>query len=433
MTPLKYLGGAVAAAGLAATLGSWVTSADLPTWFEYALVALAVGLAVAALMLFVIGVAGLLTDPASEESARDPLFSLRLPAQPQIGHLGNHRTVYFDQALVTNHSGKKRALRFELSMPGLQFLDSGEFQAVYQEDPAIRARYLSNPLDLPTNRQGTLAFILRSGPIGDVETFGLSIYDSGGRRSYAVSKLGEHTFYSDGSVGTGGSDRVSEQRRGRIWSRWILEHFTLAPVMGLGTVAVIATFMIVSVLGLGDGPSTAPTTQPTAAGVEATTSLVRQAARSADPTSVSVTSVATSIPASASTAAAALTTAATTEGPATTSSTEDSADQIGDERIWLFVESGDVVIGNDYDEWGFEGGGSDVVTVEAAGGLGGGLESLKVEVFQDLTGSRLATSGCQAGVAYALNFELPASGTYTARITSCYGSTGTYSVEVLRK
>jgi len=190
-----FIEGAVAA-GLAIAIGTWVTQADLWWWAEVALWVIAAGLFAGAMALSWRGLL-LLRRAGSQGEA---LFSLRLPQAPRAGHIDNHETVLFEQALVTKHAIEARALRFGLAMPDREFLDFGDFQAIYQERLSIHGQYLSNPLDLPTNRQGMLAFIHAPGSTGLADTFELSIVDTYSQRSFAVSSLGEHTFYSDDSV-----------------------------------------------------------------------------------------------------------------------------------------------------------------------------------------------------------------------------------------
>lgn len=186
----------LAAVVVAATLVALAIQNSFPWWVDVLLVASAI--AAPLTVWLVVRRPG--RRSTSGESAREPLFSLRLPEPPRSGQIDNYETVLFEKVLATKHAAGERALRFGLSMPGREFLDFGDFQEIWRDRPAIHSTYLSNPLDLPTNRQGMLAFAHASGSSGVAKHFELAISDSGTQLEFTVTELGEHTFYDDGSV-----------------------------------------------------------------------------------------------------------------------------------------------------------------------------------------------------------------------------------------
>ena len=165
-------------------------------------------------------VVGWMRWPNKEPPAtRRPLFMVRLPEPPRVGRIGNDRTIWFEKALITKRAPGDRVLRFELSMPGKEFLDLGDFQRVYQENPSIHSGYHSNPLDLPNNTQAVLAFILVGGDPEVAEAFELSIEDMSSGRTFVVSELGEHTFYDNGSMEHHTLNPPSTAARERVQTR----------------------------------------------------------------------------------------------------------------------------------------------------------------------------------------------------------------------
>jgi len=170
-----------------------------------------------------------------------------------------------------------------------------------------------------------------------------------------------------------------------------------------------------------DAPTTFPTTRTTTETSVTTTTAVPSG------TSTTETTAATSLSERS-------TTTSILSSMTTSSSAPATAVQDDGERTYLLAVTGEIEIEGDYDEWRFEGSKGDVVTVEAIGG--NGLDRLEAHAYEDLTGNRVGGDpfgGCSSGVAYALNFTLPNSGTYTARVTSCQGRTGTYELTLSRK
>ena len=132
-----------------------------------------------------------LTAPTPEA-----ILLVRVPRSPRTGHIDSLETVHFDQVLLTDLSGEGRVLRFSLSMTDRAFLDLGDFQEIYRDRPAIHASFLSNPLDLTGNRQGSLAFVHRSGSEGVSEPWELTVEDVRSGAQLAISTLGEHTCFT---------------------------------------------------------------------------------------------------------------------------------------------------------------------------------------------------------------------------------------------
>ncbi|MCH8900650.1 MAG: hypothetical protein IH942_09220 [Acidobacteria bacterium] len=189
---LTVVGLVVGASSLAVGLVALTSFA----WWADLVIAVAIGVALLIVLRFIPG--GKEKPPSEPE--RGPLFSLRLPEAPTTGHIDNYKTVVFGKVLVTKHAEGVRALRFGLAMPEREFLDFGDFQEIWQETPEIHSRYISNPVDLPTNRQGMLAFVHAPGSSGVADSYELSVYDTGTRQTFKVSGLGEYTFYDDGTV-----------------------------------------------------------------------------------------------------------------------------------------------------------------------------------------------------------------------------------------
>ena len=132
-------------------------------------------------------------DQMTDESGQ-PLFSIRLPTAPHEGHIDSHGTVIFEKTLITDLSGDGRILRFALRMPGIEFVDFGEFQAIYQEKRNLHGAYLSNPLDISGNRQGVLAFVVAEGSLRATDEFEVAIHDVRANRTFRLTSLGEHVF-----------------------------------------------------------------------------------------------------------------------------------------------------------------------------------------------------------------------------------------------
>lgn len=156
----------------------------------------------------------------TQPDAKQALFSIRLPENPAKGSIGNHQTVWFDKALVTKRFEGVRVLRFDLSMPGREFVDLGEYQEIYQEHPEIHSKYHSNPLDVPNNSQKVLAFVTAADSDAALDSFRLSIRDTHADRSFVVTSLGEHICFDDGSVELDSQSPVSPdtgRQRSRAW------------------------------------------------------------------------------------------------------------------------------------------------------------------------------------------------------------------------
>ncbi len=125
------------------------------------------------------------------------LFEIRIPTVPRSGHIESHPTVHFENVLATDLSGKGRILRFGLVIPGHDFFDFGEFQAVYKELPDIQGRYLSNPLDLDGNTQGALAFISRSEVPANLTSWEVHVEDVTSGAKLKIADVGAHRCAED--------------------------------------------------------------------------------------------------------------------------------------------------------------------------------------------------------------------------------------------
>lgn len=132
---------------------------------------------------------------------RKALFSVRVPQQPRIGNIDKYGTAHFDQVLVTDLSREGRILRFGLSMPDREFLDFSEYQEIHRDHLGTPQRYLSNPLDLTGNQQGSVAFVHRPGSEGVGESWELAVEDVHSGTVLTISELGEHVCYEDPHVG----------------------------------------------------------------------------------------------------------------------------------------------------------------------------------------------------------------------------------------
>lgn len=139
----------------------------------------------------------------STTEAEEPVtkvFELRVPDRLKPGKIYNHTTRYLEDLWIGKYTTESRVLIFHLEVPGYNFMDAWEFQAVFQTYPDLAKKYFSNPLDVSwPNRQLNLAFVIKSEGEDD-SSFVLLVQDRASEHEYRLEPGGLWACLSDGSV-----------------------------------------------------------------------------------------------------------------------------------------------------------------------------------------------------------------------------------------